>query len=167
MAESTTHTEAPGGGHKTFPPFASETFTSQLIWLALAFVALYLLMSRIALPRVGGILQARRERIAGDLAEAERHRQESEAAAAAYEQALADARGRAQGIANEARDRLTAEAEQRRHALEAELNDTLAQAEKTIAATKGVGHVECARGRDRGGGRHRRAPGRHRAGAGP
>ena len=41
-----------GGG---FPPFQKDTFASQILWLVLVFVALYLLMSRIALPRIGAI----------------------------------------------------------------------------------------------------------------
>jgi F-type H+-transporting ATPase subunit b len=93
-------------------------------------------MSKVALPRVGSILQARRDRIAGDLAEAQRHKDESEAAMAAYEKALADARSRAQAIAAETRDKLTGEAETNRKALEAKLNTQLAEAEKTIAGTK-------------------------------
>ncbi|MGE0752939.1 MAG: F0F1 ATP synthase subunit B [Variibacter sp.] len=137
MAETNSHTAVPGEhGPKTFPPFDQQTFASQLVWLVIAFVALYALMAKVALPRVSSILQARRDRIAGDLAEAERHRQESEAAGAAYEKALADARNRAQAIANETRDKLMSEAETNRKALESKLNTQLADAEKTIAATK-------------------------------
>src|SRR2546423_3057451 len=82
-----------GGG---FPPFQKETFASQLLWFALVFVALYLLMSRLALPRVSSILEHRRQHIEGDLAEAQRFKDESDAAIAAYEQALAEARSPAQ-----------------------------------------------------------------------
>ena len=86
------------------------------------FVALYLLISRIALPRIGGIIDERAKRIEGDLAEAQRLKDESEAALAAYEKSLAEARGRAQAIAGETRDKLHAEGEARRKALEAKLN---------------------------------------------
>ena len=137
MATTTTGTGAPGGhGPGPFPPFQKDTFASQLFWLALLFVLLYVLMSKVALPRVGSILQARRDRIAGDLVEAQRFKDESEAAMAAYEKALADARSRAQMIATEIRDKLAAEAETKRKMLEAELNAKLAEAERTIAATK-------------------------------
>jgi F-type H+-transporting ATPase subunit b len=137
MATPTTGTEAPGGhGPGPFPPFQKDTFASQLFWLAVCFVALYVLMSKVALPRVGSILQARRDRIASDLAEAQRAKDESEAAMAAYEKALADARNRAQAIAAEVREKLMAEAETKRKTLEAELNAQLAEAERTIAATK-------------------------------
>ena len=53
------HTEAEGGHGGAFPPFESSTFASQLVSLAIAFVALYLIVSRIALPRVGGTIDAR------------------------------------------------------------------------------------------------------------
>ena len=130
------HTEAPSGAKPAFPPFAKETFASQLVWLAITFVALYLLISRIAVPRIGGIIDERQKRIEGDFAAAQRMKDESEAALAAYEKSLADARGRAQALANETRDKLTADAEVRRKALESQLNAKLADAEKTIAATK-------------------------------
>jgi F-type H+-transporting ATPase subunit b len=131
------HTEAPSGGHKgPFPPFQKDTFASQLLWFAVCFVLLYLLMWKVALPRVGGILAARRHRIEDDLTKAQRLKEDSDAELAAYEKALADARTRAQAIANETRDKLNAEAEKARKILEGELNAKLAEAEKTIAATK-------------------------------
>src|SRR3954452_19415802 len=103
------HTEVPSGGKAAFPPFAKETFASQLVWLAITFVALYLLISRIAVPRIGGIIEGPARRIEGDFAEAQKLRDESEAALVAYEKALSEARNRAQAIANETRDRLHAE----------------------------------------------------------
>jgi F-type H+-transporting ATPase subunit b len=137
-AHTTTSTEAipKGEQHGAFPPFDSHTFASQLVWLAIAFVLLYGLMSRWALPRVGAIIESRQQRIAEDVAEAGRLKEQSDAAVAAYEKALADARGRAQAIANETREREAAAAETRRKQLEDGLNARLAESEKTIAATK-------------------------------
>jgi len=131
-----TATEAPGGAKTVFPPFESETFASQIIWFVIAFAALYFIISRLAIPQIGGIIDNRRQRIEDDFAEADRMKAESDAALAAYEQALADARGRAQALAAEAREKLNAEAEQSRRTLEAELNARLAKADETIAATK-------------------------------
>jgi F-type H+-transporting ATPase subunit b len=136
MAE-TVHTStgaAPAHGG-AFPPFRSETFASQLIWLALAFGALYYVMSRIALPRIGAIIDKRTDRIAADLAEAERLRTEAEAAGAAYEKSLNEARNKAKAIAQEMREALSAEAEARRKALEAELHERLAKSEAAIRTT--------------------------------
>ena len=130
------HTEHPGGGKPQFPPFNKETFASQLVWFVIFFVALYVLIGRFAIPRIGGIIEARRGRVEGDLAEANRLKEQSDAALKAYEKSLADARNRAQTLANETRDKLNAEAEVARKKLENQLNLKLAEAEKTIAATK-------------------------------
>jgi len=146
MANETAHTgtsvEVPAGGHaREFPPFDKQTFPSQLLWLTLTFVALYLLMSRIALPRIDSILERRRARISGDIAEALRLKGESDAAIAAYEKGLADARGRAQALVNDSRQRQAAEAEAARKALDATLNARITEAESRIAQTKSAAMV--------------------------
>lgn len=130
------HTEVPGGPKGAFPPFNATTFASQLVWLAITFALLYVVMAKIALPRVGGMIEARQKRVADDLADAEKFRKESDDALAAYEKALADARARAQAIAGETRDKQAAESEAQRKRLEDGLNTRLADAEKTIAANK-------------------------------
>jgi len=122
--------------HGGFPPFDAHSFASQLVWLVIAFVLLYALMAKLALPRVTAIIENRQKKIEGDITEAERLKAQSDEAVAAYEKALADARARAQTIANETRDRQTAEAAASRKAIEEQLNVKLAEAEKTIAATK-------------------------------
>ncbi|HEY0223800.1 MAG TPA: F0F1 ATP synthase subunit B [Pseudolabrys sp.] len=131
-----TGTEAPGEHKGAFPPFQSQTFASQLVWLVIAFVLLYVLMLKVALPRVAAVIENRQKRIDGDIADAGKLKAQSDEAVAAYEKALADARARAQAIANETRDTQAAAAETRRKALEGELNAKLADAENTIAATK-------------------------------
>ena len=139
MAEQTHNTSVahPAGAHGGgFPPFQSHTFASQLVWLAIAFVLLYVLMAKVALLRVGTIIEGRQKRIADDIADAGRLKQQSDEAVAAYEKALAEARASAQAIANETRERQAAAAEARRKTLEDELNVRLAEAEKTIAAAK-------------------------------
>ncbi|MBV9556580.1 MAG: F0F1 ATP synthase subunit B [Pseudolabrys sp.] len=136
MATTTAHTEQPAGHKEPFPPFNGETFASQLFWLAICFVFLFVMMWKVALPRIGAIIDLRQKRIDGDLAEAAKLKQDSDAAVAAYEKALADARNRAQAIANETRDKQAAATEQSRKALENQLNVKLADAEKSIAVTK-------------------------------
>ena len=73
------HTEVPG--HKApFPPFQKETFVSQLVWFVIAFIALYVLIKKLAIPQIGGIIEARTGKIEGDLAEAARLKDQSDAA---------------------------------------------------------------------------------------
>ena len=124
------------GGHSNFPPFDTSTFPSQILWLAITFGALYYYMSKRFLPQVGGVIEARHARIAKDLDEATRLQQQADAAAAAHEKSLADARSKAQSLAQATRDQLAAEADARRKALEDELAGKLAVAEAQIAATR-------------------------------
>ena len=136
-AKGTTARTASDGGHKApFPPFQKDTFASQLVSLLVAFVALYLIVSRIALPRVGSVLDARQNAIEGDLAKAQELKDASDAALKAYESELAAARARAQAISAETREKLNAAAEAERKTLEQRLAVKLAEAEKTIASTR-------------------------------
>jgi F-type H+-transporting ATPase subunit b len=136
-AHGATETHASTEAHsEVFPPFDPASFGGQLLWLAITFGALYLLMSRVALPRIGSILDTRRTRIEGDLKEAERLRQETEKAAAAYEAALAEARKNAHGIAEETRAGIKADIDGRRADVEAGLSKRVADAEARIQSDK-------------------------------
>jgi len=109
------------------PQFDPSTFPTQLFWLALTFVALYVLMVRVALPRVTDVLDARRARIDHDLETAEKLKAEAEQTLAAYEKAMADARSQAQGLLREASEEMAAEAQAR----QADLAKSLAERTKT------------------------------------
>lgn len=132
---TTAHTEA-DHGKGGFPPFQKETFASQLVSFFIAFALLYFVVSKLALPRVGKLLGDRQNRIDNDLAQAQKFKDESDAALAAYEKELADARARAQAIGAEMRDKLNAQSEAERKSLEDSLAAKLAQAEATIAQTR-------------------------------
>ena len=95
-----------------------------------------MIVSRIALPRVESVIDARQNAIEGDLAQAQKLKDESDAALKAYETELASARSRAQAIGNETREKLNAASEAERKKLEDALNAKLAAAEKQIAATR-------------------------------
>ncbi|HSM40241.1 MAG TPA: F0F1 ATP synthase subunit B [Afifellaceae bacterium] len=142
MAEQTTETtettgHAAGEEHSGgFPPFDSTHFGSQILWLAITFGLLYYLMSKVALPRIASILEERNDRIADDLAEAEKLKQETDEAIAAYEQALAEARQNAHGIAEKARDKAKAEIGASRSKIEGDLEAKVADAEERISKVK-------------------------------
>ncbi|WP_339832063.1 F0F1 ATP synthase subunit B' [uncultured Parvibaculum sp.] len=118
------------------PQLAFETFVPQLVWLVITFGFLYLMMARVALPRIATVLEERRDRIADDLDQAEQFKLQTDDAIAAYEKALADARANAHEIAQATRDRLHEETERQRQSIEARLAEKIAAAEKQIAATK-------------------------------
>lgn len=136
----TAHTETTGadGGHggAVFPPLDTATFPSQIFWLVIFFGLLYLLMSKVALPRIAGILENRANTISGDLARAQALKDETEAAVAAYEKALADARAKAQSIAAENKAKMQAEMDAERAAVEKTLAARIGEAEASIAAAR-------------------------------
>ena len=136
ISETGAHTGETHDGGGVFPPFDSSTFASQLLWLAITFGLFYLLMSKVIVPRIGGILEHRRDRIAQDLDEANRLKEEADNAIAAYEQELADARKKASAIAETAREKAKAAADAERTSTETELSAKMADAEKSIAAIK-------------------------------
>jgi F-type H+-transporting ATPase subunit b len=124
------------GAEAGFPPFDASTFPSQLLWLAITFGLFFLFLKNVVLPRIGNILEVRRDRIASDLDQAARMKDEADAAIAAYEQELADARTRANVIGQEAREGAKKGAEAERKKVEADLDAKLASAEERIAAIK-------------------------------
>lgn len=118
------------------PQLDFSTFSSQLIWLTLVFGVLYLIMRRVALPRIATVIEERRDRIADDLDQAAEFKRQTDEAIEAYETALAQARAKAHAIAQETRDRLHGETERHRRELEAKLNERIVEAEARIASTK-------------------------------
>ena len=135
-AHTTAEVHHEGGHGGAFPPFDSSTFASQILWLAITFGLFYVLMAKVVLPRIGGILENRHQKIAADLEAANRLKADSEAAGAAYEKSLADARAKAQAIAGETNAKLTASLDAKRSAAEASLNTKIAAAETSIADIK-------------------------------
>lgn len=137
-------TEVHDAGHGVFPPFDPTSFGSQLIWLALTFAFLYFVMSRVALPRIGNIIDQRKARIDGDLAAADHARQKTDEAITAYEAALAAARSKAHAVAEETRTSIKADIDAKRKRVEEGLSAKVAAAEADIQASKlqALGNVD-------------------------
>lgn len=124
------------------PQLDPSNFPPQLVWLVITFVVLYVLMARVALPRVSRVLEDRRQQIDGTLGRAETLREDALAAAEAYEQALADARASAQGILKEVQEQVAAEAAARYGELDQRLAREIAEAEAGIAESKAAAMKE-------------------------
>jgi F-type H+-transporting ATPase subunit b len=130
------YAEVPAKGGGGFPPFRTETFPSQLFWLAITFILLFVVLWRIAGPRIAGVIAERKKRILADLEQAERHRREAEEASAAYQAALLVARARAQAVADENRRRVNMEVERAKASADAEAQEAIAAAEAHIATMR-------------------------------
>jgi F-type H+-transporting ATPase subunit b len=133
---------APEGGG--FPPFESWHFAPQFIWLVLVFGALYVLMSRLALPRVADILTTRDKSLTADLDAARASQAKAQLAAKHNDATLAAKKDEAQTIGREAQAKAAAEASALRAAAEQKFAQALAAAEARIAAEKAekMAHVE-------------------------
>lgn len=118
------------------PQLDPGVFSPQLIWLAITFVILYVLMARIALPRVGEVIEARQDRIAHDLEGAATFKADAEAVLAEYEKAMADTRAKAHALLAENAEQCAKEAAERQAQLDARIAERLKKAESGIAKSR-------------------------------
>jgi F-type H+-transporting ATPase subunit b len=118
------------------PQLDISAWPPQLFWLAISFALLYFVVSKLIIPRTGGVIELRKSTIEGDLAAATRNKAESEAALKAYEASLAEARTKAGAEALQIRNALHAETESARNKLDADLSAKAADADKKITTAK-------------------------------
>lgn len=119
----TAHAAVEAAGNAGMPQLDITTFGNQIFWLLVVLAVIYWVLSRVALPRIGGVLSDRQGAITGDLMAAEEFKQKAKDAEAAYDKALADARAEANKIiaANKAE-------------IQKELDVAIAHADAEIAA---------------------------------
>ena len=118
------------------PQLDISLWPPQLVWLAISFAILYFIVSRIIIPRTGGVIEQRKTTVAADLASAEKDKVDSQNALKAYEASLADARAKASDVAISARTKLNAETDAARAKIDAELAAKSAGSDKKIAISK-------------------------------
>jgi F-type H+-transporting ATPase subunit b len=123
-------------GGDTLPQFDVSTFATQLFWLAISLVIFFFIMRNNALPKIEDALETRRRKVDDDLDKASAHREEAEAAMAAYEKALATAVEQAKAIHREVAQEIAESATAHRTALAAKLAEDTKAAEARIAAAK-------------------------------
>src|SRR5215510_10990644 len=121
---------------ESMPQFDPTYFAPQIVWLFITFLALYLLMSKLILPRLTGILSQREDRIDGNLKRAEALKEEAAQVLAAYQKAIADARAQAQGALAKAAADIAADAARREAEFARKMADQTAAAEANIRAAK-------------------------------
>ena len=136
MADASTTTATTAHEPAGFPPFKTETYPSQLFWLAITFCFLFVVLWRVAGPRINAAITGRRQTINGAINDAAKARADAEAAQGAYEDALAKARTRANALAEETRSKLNAEIAHAKAEADAKAHDAMTAADARIAATR-------------------------------
>lgn len=126
------------------PQLEFSTFPNQIFWLVVALIAIYMILSRVALPRIGSVLAERQGTITNDIAKAEQLKQQAIAAEDAYNRALAEARAEAQRIASEARAEIQADLDAAIAKADAEIAAKVAESEQAIAEIR-AGALESVR----------------------
>lgn len=122
-----------GGSAVGMPQLCAEWMPNQIFWLLVTLVAIYFVMSRVALPRIGAVLAERSGTITNDIAAAEELKNKAAQAEAAYDQALVDARAEAQKIVAEAKAEIQAELDVELKKADAEIAAKTAESEAAIA----------------------------------
>lgn len=140
--EAAGHPAEEGG----LPQLNTEHFAGQIFWLAITFGLLFILLSRVTLPKIASGLAARKSRIEGDLGAAEQSKKDASTALTEYEAALAQARGKALAMADENRKRIVGEIDGLRHAADAKAHEAMSKAEARIATqrTSAEGNIRSA-----------------------
>lgn len=128
---TTEHAASPG-----MPQLDTTTWLPQLFWLGVCFIALYVVISRIVIPRTGGAIEARRNTIDSNLNDAQSMKDKADAAVKAYEARLADARASADAIAKENHARLGAEIVAQRTKLDTTIQAMLSDADRRVQGAK-------------------------------
>jgi len=124
-AASTEHAEG-------MPQLDFSTFPNQIFWLCVALVVTYLILSRVALPRIASVLAERQGTITNDIAAAEELKQAASDAEAAYDKALADARAEANRIADETKAEMQKEVDAAMAEADVEIGKRTEQSEARI-----------------------------------
>ncbi|HLI65174.1 MAG TPA: hypothetical protein VKU90_02320 [Caulobacteraceae bacterium] len=129
-------TAPPDSGASGLPQFDTSQWPGQAVWILVVFVGMFILISRVFVPRVAGTIAEREDRVSGDIGDARRMKEQAEAEAAAAAAQTAEARARAQRLGLEAKARAQAEAQAKDAQEQARLAETLAHAEQRIVAAR-------------------------------
>ncbi len=136
MATEATEAAGHGGEAVGMPQLDFSTWPNQVFWLAVTLVVLYLVLSRIALPRIGAVLAERSGTITNDLSAAEELKQKAVAAEKAYNDALAAARADANKIVADAKAAIQRDLDVATAKADADIEARTVESEKSIAVIR-------------------------------
>ncbi|MCB1368781.1 MAG: F0F1 ATP synthase subunit B' [Rhodobacteraceae bacterium] len=119
--------------YQGMPQLNPDWFSNQIFWLVVTLVVIYLILTKVALPRIAAVLADRANAISSDLEQAERLKQKAVEAEDAYNKALAEARAEANRIVAEARAEIQVDLDAATAKADAEIAARTVESEKAIA----------------------------------
>ena len=135
-AAATAATHGGEEGKAAFPPFDPTLFPSQLVWFALTFGALYYVLAKFVLPKIGHVLHTRAATISTDLDNAAQKSAEADAAKSAMEKSVAKARADARAMVDAARAETQAKLNAEQEAAETRLAAKIEAEEAKVDAAR-------------------------------
>ena len=133
MASSTTNVTAGEASAPGMPQLDFSTFSNQIFWLIVTLFVIYFILSRLALPRIAGVLAERQGTINHDVTMAEELKEKAVAAEEAYNKALSDARAEAARIVEATKAEIKAELNEAVATADAQISEKVKAGEKEIA----------------------------------
>lgn len=127
-----THSAAEASG-PGMPQLDFSTWGNQIFWLVITLVVIYIILSRVALPRIASVLAERQGTITNDIAAAEDLKAKAQEAEAAYDKALIDARAEAGRIVAETKAGIQADLDKAIATADTKIAAKAAEGEKVIA----------------------------------
>ena len=118
------------------PQLNVATYSSQIFWLIVSFILLYVLMSKMALPKVSEVLELRESEINGNLERADKFQKEIDEVKAGYEQALAKAHADADDVVKKIETATIAKVADKQNEFGETARDRLAKSEANITEAK-------------------------------
>ena len=129
-------TYAQSGESGGMPQLNPEFWFSQIFWLIIAFGLLFIVLSKLILPKISANLETRKSQILENIGAAEKQREESENKIKEYEKIILDSKNEAKNYFSKAREQILKDIDKKKEALKNEINEEISKVEKEIVDLK-------------------------------
>ena len=131
-------TNVKGAESGGMPQLNPEFWVSQIFWLIITFSSLFLILSKIILPKISRNIEFRKSQILENIETAEKQKEESDNKIKEYENLILKSKNEAKNYFNDARKKVLEEIDKKKEQLDKELKDEISTAEKEIIELKNI-----------------------------
>jgi F-type H+-transporting ATPase subunit b len=114
------------------PQLNPEFWISQIFWLTLTFGILYIILSKLILPKISDNLESRKSQILENIEAAEKQRENSEEKLTEYEEIVSKSKMEAKSIFNQAREKALKDITAKKEVLDKQIDEEISKAEQEI-----------------------------------